>query len=328
VNYIQRLLDTAAPTAAPAAVALPATASPVLAADQRLGLFPGLVDSFSVLPAAGDAAALPPQPAPGPMPTRTPSAAPGAAEAAPQRRAEPASAVDAPAAAASSATAPTAGERAPPPRHVSPLQRLVESAPLAPPRRRTPAQAEAEPSAAAATVNAAQAPPSSPAPIEAPVMPFPAPAAVELAEPFRITADQFRPRETATAAPAPRPAPAHPDLEPLAPARSQTARIAEPRSGAPAIAPAPLLAARAIAPTPHDAPSPFARMPAPPPPLAPAAEAREVERAPPERVIERIREVPVRPHAPPPAMTAAAQSVIGSLSGHRFGRWQPRQEGW
>jgi hypothetical protein len=51
----------------------------------------------------------------------------------------------------------------------------------------------------------------------------------------------------------------------------------------------------------------------------------EAAKPPRERVIERIREVPAAAPVQPKAMTAAAQSVIGSLSARRAGAWRSRQ---
>jgi hypothetical protein len=86
---------------------------------------------------------------------------------------------------------------------------------------------------------------------------------------------------------------------------------------------------RGLEPAPVDIPSPLARVhdgtvarPAP----APAHQAPE--RRPPERIVERIREVPVAPPTTHTPLTAQAQSVIGSLDTPRFGRWRPRQEGF
>ena len=72
----------------------------------------------------------------------------------------------------------------------------------------------------------------------------------------------------------------------------------------------------------------FTRWTVPPPPLPAQRDGPDSFRQPPpERIIERIREVPVAPSPPPARMTAAAQSIIGPLSQRRSGGWRPRQEG-
>ncbi|WP_296425916.1 hypothetical protein [Yoonia sp.] len=124
--------------------------------------------------------------------------------------------------------------------------------------------------------------------------------------PTAITPDQFQPARVdgqqnvvpaAKFAPTPTPAPAPPPIA----QQSQTP----------------------LQPTARESASPFARrVDLPPPP----AQQQPANTPPPERIIERIRDVPVAPAPPPKAMTAAAQSVIGPLSQRGAGRWQSRQE--
>jgi hypothetical protein len=341
MNYIQRLFDSAAGAApvqnlgmAPAG----AVNSPVMAADQRLAIFPGLVDPFS--PQPGTDAPLGPQdaqatprraatpdlsvaprqteayagPAPGRSDTRPPKAEPG-----------PQTASDTPA-----------------PARINPLQRLVEIDPLPSPRARvhatgSPADIAGPPvkdgraptplSTAQPEIPArgAEATAAAAAPLDATPLPAAMPAAdPAMRNPTAITPDQFTPFGEQSLPPAPMrsandakpvPDPAQPDLAPapLAPA------IAPPVTSA--IAPT---RAEPLAPSASQAPSPFARTPDLPPP--PTQQVQHDPPPAPERIIERIREVPVAPAPPPKPMTAAAQSVIGSLSGRGFG-WQPRQGG-
>lgn len=318
MNYIQRLFDAAAPPAGhllvpPVAATAADNVSPVLAADQRLGLFPDLVDplvpmpDFAPAPVAEVAAAVAepgPRP-PGAGPKRA-EARPSPPSAQPHRPHELVAAASRPPIASESA----AGPQTLPPRPASALQRLVESAPLPPPIRRTEAPGGPTAAPVARPLPPTDiAPPSSPEPPSSGAVAAPAPASAPtpLAAPFRITPDQFQPYLPET----------------IPPVRtSGEAPVVPPPTVPPPASP------RTLEPAPHEAPSPFARIAQQPlPPALPAAAPSAAERVLPERIIERIREVPIVPPAPPKAMTAAAQSLIGSLSRRGSGRWQPRQEG-
>ena len=325
MNYIQRLFDSAA-TSAPARslpVAPPTMASsPVMAADQRLGIFPGLVDPFGLPPApdAAEGEAAPPRrERQAPTPSRTES---------PGRTNEPPR--DSRHAATRSAEQPqrnpTTQPRDPPrdphavpgraeqPR-ITPVQRMVERAPLAArpapaiPKSQTPPDTP-PPTLTIPPSTAPETAPSTPtAPSELrPTLPL-------IRNPAEITPDQFTPRAAEnTQIPPP-----HDILPPKTSLPTEAART-EPRFPEPQ-PPA------SLQPAADHGPSPFARQPDLPP--APAAQQTQPEPAKPapERIIERIREVPITPSTPPKAMTAAAQSVIGPLGQRRFGRWQPRQGG-
>ena len=315
MNYIQRLFDAAAPSA-PRTVAVPVAGagmgSPIIGTDQRLGMFPDLADPFATPvgepiartpdqgngPVARDQGAEPPVGATAPRPAKTPSPRPEAATPA-----------DSGASDASIDTTPA--------RRTSPLQRLAESAPLDPPVRR--ARDPAEPGRAApatASIDAGSIATLAPAPdpgLPAARSERPAsvlPAEQPLAAPFRVTADQFQP--SALAAPPPIRAAAND-------AAHEPAALLQPRQDLPPTPPP-------LQPLARDAESPLARYAEalPPPPV----QAPSPAPATPERVVERIREVSVAPPAPPPAMTAAGQSVIGSLGQRGSHGWLPRQEGF
>ncbi|MGH6612678.1 hypothetical protein [Sphingomonas sp.] len=325
MNYIQRLFDAAAPSA-PRAMAVPVAAagggSPIITADQRLGLFPDLVDPFAV--PTGDAPVRAPdsrvsEPAvreraddrPGIAATdRGPAATSGQAES----RIEPVARVP-------TAPPPTNGDAMP--RPVSALQRLAESAPLDAPLRHAAPTVEPESrfTPAAAPIAAPDgdrvraAPTAHPGldtpPARSGEAARPASAAPPLATPFRVTPDQFQPHGVEKAAP-------------LRLVADPPPASAPPVAAAPSGQDLPPVLPQPIAPVARDAESPVARFPdalPPPPAQAPAP-------APPERVIERIREVSVAPAAPAPPMTAAGQSVIGSLTQRAAQGWQPRQEGF
>jgi nicotinate-nucleotide--dimethylbenzimidazole phosphoribosyltransferase len=341
VNYIQRLLDSAAPVGAATSFPVaPASAghSPIIAADQRLGLFPTLVTPLAASASPLEAGApwaespeaarrandvsLAREPA---RVDRAQLAAPSAPIAAPaateQRGPEPSAASSAGSAPAASArgvepTPPSAPIVAPAPRAMSALQRLVEADPLPSVRRRasTPEPRSSAPSRPAATESVASATRAA-APITeaAPTRPAPFAALSPLPpsrNPSEITPDQFQVRtaRTASSAPPEAQAPALP-ARVRAPAEStQTAGQTRPFEP--------------VRPAASAGSSPFARHPE----LAasaPAPRRSEAAKPTPERIIERIREVPAP--APPKAMTAAAQSVIGSLSARRAGAFRPRQ---
>ncbi len=136
MNYIQRLFDSAAPLGtAPNVPVAPSTmiSSPVMAADQRLAIFPGLVDPFSSQPASDPApqSTAPARTKP-PAPSRR-DVAPDLSPPPPPRRAE-----------AHAAPAHDTPDMGPPqirpsaqtnidtapPAPINPLQRLAEMDPL------------------------------------------------------------------------------------------------------------------------------------------------------------------------------------------------------
>lgn len=357
MTYLQRLLATApspaagpAPAGAPGAGGMqplapasgPAT-SPIIAADQRLALFPGLLDAAR--PDAGPAAPGPEntaRPAPvTPDPAARERAADGTAtgdavrditrragasgRAGPEARVAPWPVTEAQG--PPPAAAPTAGPRsherssaaagtAPP--AVSPWQRVVEQAPLDPPAPpATPADRN-RPQA-----DAAIGPPDPAAPSHRREPPAPVPTR----EPGRAPAEA-----------APPPAQPHTANTPVPDHPSQVwpipADALQPHEGPVAASPIALSPepAReiperriAVAATPTQSTSPLARpgleMLAPVAPPRASATAGEPVRVESEvRIVERIREVAADP--PPPRMTAADASVIGPLG--RRGR-RPRQ---
>jgi hypothetical protein len=147
-----------------------------------------------------------------------------------------------------------------------------------------------------------------PAPLPTP----PSGSAPPLAAAFRITPDQFQPLGgTAT------------DRSAAPPAAPVAAPSPLPSPSTVARAPPPL------EPAARDAGSPLVDRSHLPPPPPPSPERTPLAAPPPpERIVERLRVVPVAPAAPPRAMTAAGQSVIGALGERRSGGWQPRQEGF
>ena len=323
MNYIQRLFDAAAPSA-PRAVAVPVVGagvgSPIIVADLRLGMFPDLVDPFGT--SVGEAMVRAPEQGGEPAarepamdrPVATAAEHPPHSPSRPlESRAEGATPTDG--SASNVEINPTAARR------ISPLQRLAESAPLDPPVRR--ALESVEPVHRAVPVDAAHAETASAgaAPMPAADSVFPAVRNGEptnagtetapLAAPFRVTADQFQPYAPET----------HPPIRTVAndPASRGAAPLLQPRQDLPQTPPP-------LEPVARDAESPLARYTEALPP--PPAQAHTPAPAIPERVVERIREVSVAPPAPPPSMTAAAQSVIGSLSQRSSHGWQPRQEGF
>ena len=314
MNYIQRLFDSAAPMGVSSAVSIApplASPSPVGAADQRLGVFPDLIDSFAPDPGGLGFGA-------GPADTPVQSPGPAGVRHLPRTEVQPAAPqmLSAPPAAAESAAAPRRRAKDARPSPVSPLQMLAERFPL--PDRHTPPtarfqQADRPPETGEIPALAERGPVSRPPGAEQP-------KAIDLPPPFanpaRITPDQFTPNRETTVSAAPLPGPAA-----FASAVAQAAP--EPASRPAEFSPP----AFALQPAKDTAPSPFSRVPAfaaVPLPAAPQASARPQ----PERIIERIREIPVAPPVPPKAMTAAAQSVIGPLAQRRSGGWQPRQEGY
>lgn len=339
MNYIQRLFAPSARAdlglSAPVAP-LSAASSPVVAADQRIGLFPGLVDPFGLGPALPEADD--PQ-SDGPAPDRRsqapkitpPQAIPGTTQPSQRRNRQSTSHEEGRQTARSvpdpvAPPLPPSRQDRPGPRPASPLQRLVERDPL-------PGRHHDGASDPAGRIEQPAAPPTLPARPEPRVEATPGvtPAATQPAVPdpqsppaifqypSAITPDQFQPRsgQTADAAPALRPVPASaPDPSPA------------PAEPVPAEAPTPAAPASLLRPATDDGPSPFARqVDIPPTPDTQAGWADAAKPAP-ERIIERIREVPIAPPAPPKAMTAGAQSVIGSLGQRRSNRWQPRQGGY
>jgi hypothetical protein len=341
MNYIQRLFDSAAPvTQGLSTPVAPPTAasSPVVAADQRLGVFPGLVDPFSPVPSLPGNNATPDRVAPGaegpPAGRRsgtTEHAAPPPAEPVPAQqrrdrarqplRSEGGSRISRPAHGLAPSPPPALLQDRPEPGPTSPspLQRLVESAPLPDrhpavppepkPRTAPPVPDPASPAEPATIMETApQATPEQPAKAEVPV---PTP---RYRNPTEITPDQFKPRATEASPAPPTERPAHAPVYAAEPA--ETSRTEVPAQPEP------------LQPATDAGPSPFASQPhlPPAPDQHPARDA--TARPAPERIIERIREVPVSPPAPPKANTAAAQSVIGPLSQRRMGGWQPRQGGF
>lgn len=338
MNYIQRLFDSAAPAlaASNAPIAPRAVAnSPIMAADPRLGIFPGLVDPFNPQPKMD-----PPPQSNSPVHSDPPAPSRGNGHSdliplqhrdAPQTtptfdipKSKPQHPVP------SLSSAPIGRETAPS-TPINPLQRLVESDPLPRPETTAPTRADPAQTAASVAVSAAvsaatsaaisaagplpTSPPNSPAPITGrspaePPAPWPL-AERAIANPTAITVDQFSPHLPDTAS-----TPDQPAGAPVAP----MSQAAQPQAAEPQAALAPADPAQ---PSPAHAPSPFARTPDLP---APMQQAHNNPAPPPERIIERIREVPVAPAPAPKPMTAAAQSVIGPLSQRSFG-WQPRQGG-
>jgi len=147
MTYIQRLFNATAPAmgmsvSVPAVVSTVAT-SPILAADQRLGMFPGLIDPFTPAP-------LPPQAPHGETAPSAPTSrvpAPRPAAQVPQHRPAPQTDPSQQPAKATPRPAPQmpnpepAAAAVPPPAQPSPvkslLQRLVEADPLPAPARPT-----------------------------------------------------------------------------------------------------------------------------------------------------------------------------------------------
>lgn len=328
MNYIQRLFDSAAPPMAASNMPVaPSTVanSPVMSADQRLGIFPGLVDPFSPQPAMD----VPPQtqdtarahvPAPqrrniasDPAASQRPTNAPVI----PTTHESPTSTPQnmSPHAETQLNTAPATP--------INPLQRLAEMDPLPSTEaghaaRQTPAEttpAMVSPLPASPHEMPVPIADASRNPAVQPTAPIPLPSAqLVIPNPTAITPDQFSPRLPDTgSAPAkpvsvqesPLPPVAHPEARPI----HATPEPPEP-----------------IQPSATQAPSPFARTPDLPPP-PPVQHVQSDPTKTPERIIERIQEVPVAPAPPPKPMTAAAQSVIGPLSQRRSG-WQPRQGGF
>jgi hypothetical protein len=320
VTYIQRLLDSAAPAAAGARLpTVPATAasSPVMAVDQRLGVFPGLIEPIGPIPAMHDRPiAEDRRPASGSPVQGAETAAPSPAP----RRAERPLSTERPEQHTQSTASPATAQAEMPAssprvlRPVSPLQRLVERDPL--PDRR--ASVAPPPSPSPAQPNPAPVPPEAPAVQPAmPVRPQLPTTPPPFYNPTEITPDQFQPAERQL------------DGRRRAESSSPPATPGVPQAPAPPVLPRPpadLTPTAPLQPAADAGPSPFARLPDVPPPPTRTVRGEPVQPAP-ERIIERIREVPVTPLAPPKAMTAAAQSVIGPL-GQRHGGWQPRQEGF
>lgn len=330
MNYIQRLFDSAGPGAGALFVPVaPPTAatSPVVAADQRLGAFPHLIDPFGVaaVPGAGareGASAAPDRWSRTPEGSRPPGGLPGQRPEAPRQpsrtegEAPGVRPAPEPTGPAPSPARRTGGAEA---RPVSPLQRLVESAPLSAPRPATPAERaesvqRAEPRTAAPTSQPSPSAEPEPRPKAAqpPATESPPPSIHR--NPAEITPDQFRPHDpepTAVAASEGAAAVPAPALLPAEPPRAE--------SPVQYVRPVPL------EPAADTSTSPFAPR-ADLHPLPPVVPPRESDARPvPERIIERIREVPVGPPTPPKAMTAAAQSVIGSLAQRGSRGWKPRQ---
>jgi hypothetical protein len=285
MGYLQRLIDSAAASAAvtPAGAA----PSPIVAADQRLAEFPGLLDPFlpdSAAPDRPQAAAPAPQ---APVPPLRQPAAP-AVQPIPPVASVPSSPREADAPEPRPVPPRPAPESASPPVH--PLQRLVEADPLPPPAPRRSARPAPQPAPAAEAAprdTSALLPPPAPPPSgrsapDAPAAPPLRSARVPAAWPIDATA--FRPADApqpATVAPEPRPRPAASAATPPAESPSPLAGpVMAPAAGAPRLQP-------------------------------PAPEREVVERV--ERIIERVREVPAP--APPRPMTAAEMSVIGPLGG-------------
>jgi hypothetical protein len=304
MSYLQRLLDAApAPGASPLVPAGGAT-SPVVGADQRLDIFPGLSTPLGVPPVAEDSA--PRRDPPGPA-----AEAPGPPHPAPQAADAPA--VDPPRADAVSdnATPPPAPEQTreqgampvePP---MSPWQRIVEADPLPGPG----------------------APGSDPAhdrdPRAAPAMPRQGEEVRQVIEQIiRASADPPAAAERAHMPPHATPAePVHADGRPAPwPIGVEDFRpldAPDPQAdGAPFATPV----ARAAAPAapPRDiGPSPLSTVPetvtrAGPPASAPP---------PPEREIHTVEHIVARgpDPAPPARMTAADASVIGPIRARRRG---------
>jgi hypothetical protein len=322
VNYIQRLFDAAAPSP-PRAVAVPVAGagmgSPIIAADQRLGMFPDLADPFTA--SVNETIVRAPERG-GELAARERAMVRAVATAAerpaqgpslpPESRAEAATPTD--------GGAPDVDIDQTAVRRISPLQRLAESAPLDPPVRRALESAQSVHRAAPADAARTETASTDAAPMPTPDPAFPAalsekPAysgteAAPLAAPFRVTADQFQPYAPET----------RPPIQAVANDPAQLPPpLLQPRQDLPPTPPP-------LEPVARDAESPVARYAEALPP--PPAQGRTPAPAIPERVVERIREVSVAPPAPPPSMTAADQSVIGSLSLRGSHGWQPRQEGF
>ncbi len=336
MNYIQRLVASAAPWAPGPVLTIAsptAASSPVVAADQRLGVFPGLIDPFGAPMAAvetpemhGEVASPGgPRPAPtlsGPETDAGPARHDTGDRPAHSGRSESQVRIVRPHRETAAPIPPMQpADQIADPQPMSPLQRLVERAPL--PDR--PASAPVEPARMAEPPIPTQMPAVEPAhrvestPQAAPARPIDSseprtpPPPPLFHDPTAITPDQFTPVGDLTQSVDP----ARRSMEPAAPPAMQ----AEPAIPVPPPAPQ-------LQPATDEGPSPFARQPELPP--APDARAGQANTPapPPERVIERIREVPVMPPTPPKAMTAATQSVIGSLAQRRAGRWQPRLGGF
>lgn len=333
MNYIQRLLDGAAPAASPpgsgapipVAASDPGLASPILAADPRLAIFADMVAPAGPSPAI-DASALdigaadlaePSPPITRTLPARTPAPVVATPKEVPKPHNPPPS---------------------PPLRRISPLQRLAESAPLPTPKE--PVESAARPAVLpepdpAASPRPLAVPPEpttevqlhSPAPVMAAQTIAPAIPAQAPPGPWPIAAGQFQPHEVASISPKATRSPSFPDVPADVPqpvvSPSQPRPVSVP-------SPAPELTGPVLAPSSLQGRSPLvhigveAQLPAPEisnrPLPAPATRERIVE-------IEHIREVPARPAASPMPMTAAGQSVIGPLGAGRLGHWRPRQEG-
>jgi hypothetical protein len=332
MNYIQRLLDSAAPPAVslPMPVAPPTVAtSPVIAADQRLALFSGLTPDPGPAIAAPEPTAATSAPFAAEYRSPSPEVAAPPPDAAPPRqkpfrRVPPASATAGRPASFSAddpdGVAPQREVRPPPgsspqPSAISPLQRLVESDPL-------PRRVAAVPSAPVASTRPPLPAPPQAAPASSPeARPQPSPPqelrpfAPSYSNPATITPDQFTPRAPEAIPAAPPVRRAHP-LDEAAPAPDPTP---EP--------PPPSRVAAPLEPAADRGPSIFARRSGSTFDVPPWPGRPDSVQPRPERIIERIREVPVAPPEPPTPMTAAAQSVIGPLGQRRSGGWQPRQEG-
>lgn len=281
MNYIQRLFDTAAPAhtiAQPAPMAGGPGTSPVVAADQRLGIFPDLMDSF--MPRHANSETVEAGPA-RKSPRARRSRAPALDDAAPQYSTVPETGPPR-ARNKSSRHAPSPATAAAPETRVSALQRLVESDPLpAPAAQRSRASASAP---ATPEQRCELAPEASDLPSTLPLS--------RLSERVRVAPD------------------------PLQVAGFADAELLEsPQPGA-----TPLM------PSNHEAHSLAAAWLDPFRSPAAATQDESSTASQPERIIERILEVPVAPSAPPRPMTAAGQSVIGSLDSRRAEGWRPRQE--
>lgn len=346
MNYIQRLLDGSAPMQAgsvgptlsapilsPVASARPGLGSPVLAADQRLGLFPDLVGPAPGLtgaettqagvarqtvgppPRSGlgggtDGGATPyhlpetPHQVVDKAPSRPISRLQEWAESAPLPLSAPPQSVK--------AQPPPPQPAQPPPwmGHPQPQAQpeMLPQQPATPTRPKTASHPIAPPSSAPSFIAQSPNPASSPTPSLT--------EASTAAAPWPITAAQFQPLGTPSPT-ANSPTQARPLLQESVPP------LPQPDPPAVRVLPNPLPL------EPQNPPSPLAytfQQAMPPPSAVPPSQ--PVEAAPPEPIVtRRSHELSARPATRPKAATAAAQSVIGPLGTHRFGRWSPRQEG-
>lgn len=312
MSYLQRLLDAApAPGAGPLVPGVGVT-SPVVAADQRLDIFPGLSTPLGVSPVVEDGPARRDAPGPKAEAPRPPHAAPQAAQA---PAAEPSGADDVHDKAATprpSKPVPEAGALPVEP-PMSPWQRIVEADPLPGPgasrpdtgddsdprpEPAMPRQGEEVPRIVERIIRAPSDPPA--APDAARLSPQPAPAQPVRWDgspaPWPIRSEAFRPIDAPDPQMEPQPGPP-PDSTPVA---SPVVRTAEP-----------------AAPPRDSGPSPLSTVPedaaraVPPATAAPRPE-REIHTV--EHVVEH------RPDPAPPArMTAADASVIGPIRTRRRG---------